>query len=221
MHRSRHRSTGGQIGRGRPDATISGNRKGMPSEALSVGRAEATRGGPNSRDMALGRTMGRIKGAPLGRELAVGKALGKRFAQGGHAFSDETMKRGGDRLKTAKKRDETLEEPAFKRGGRASSRGLKSLYKALHGPLEKEPYMKKLGAKKSNIEEGEPHRERAKGGRMWIAEATKNKGALHRSLGIPKHQKIPQKTLEKAEHSRSPLTRKRARLAETLRGFHH
>jgi|HubBroStandDraft_3_1064219.scaffolds.fasta_scaffold02602_9 hypothetical protein len=60
----------------------------------------------------------------------------------------------------------------------------------------------------------------AKGGH-WIAGATKNKGALHRSLGVPEGKKIPEKKLEKAEHSKNPTMRKRAALAETLKGMHH
>lgn len=59
----------------------------------------------------------------------------------------------------------------------------------------------------------------AKGGK-WIAGATKNKGALHRALGVPQGEKIPAKKLVKAEHSSSPLMRKRASLAKTLSSFH-
>lgn len=53
----------------------------------------------------------------------------------------------------------------------------------------------------------------------WIAGAIKHKGALHKTLGVPKGEKIPEKKLEKAEHSKNPLTRKRANLAETLKGL--
>ena len=53
----------------------------------------------------------------------------------------------------------------------------------------------------------------------WIQGAIKHKGALHKTLGVPEGKKIPEKKLEKAEHSRNPLTKKRAILAETLRGF--
>lgn len=34
-----------------------------------------------------------------------------------------------------------------------------------------------------------------------------------------KPKQMPERKLEKAEHSKDPLTRKRASLAETLRGF--
>lgn len=59
-----------------------------------------------------------------------------------------------------------------------------------------------------------------KGGKNWIANAIKNKGALHRALKVPEGQKIPQAKLEKAESSKSPLMRKRAALAETLGALH-
>lgn len=50
----------------------------------------------------------------------------------------------------------------------------------------------------------------------FIKEATKNKGGLHRSLGVPEGQKIPAKKLAKALHSKSPKVQKQARLAKTL-----
>jgi hypothetical protein len=51
----------------------------------------------------------------------------------------------------------------------------------------------------------------------WIAKAVKNKGALHKELGVPVGKKIPKKKIEKAEHSKNPKERKRAVLAETLK----
>jgi hypothetical protein len=61
----------------------------------------------------------------------------------------------------------------------------------------------------------------AKSGKNWIQGAItpENKGALHKSLGVPEGQRIPEKKLKKAEHSQNALTRKRANLAETLKGF--
>ena len=50
----------------------------------------------------------------------------------------------------------------------------------------------------------------------WIAGATKNKGALHRELGVPDGKKIPAKKLAAAAHSDNPTERKRAQLAKTL-----
>ena len=50
----------------------------------------------------------------------------------------------------------------------------------------------------------------------FIANATKNKGGLHRSTHTPMGEKIPAKKLEKAAHSSNPKVRKQAALAKTL-----
>lgn len=50
----------------------------------------------------------------------------------------------------------------------------------------------------------------------WMQDVTIKKGALHKSLGIPKGERIPEHRLEKAAHSKSPLLRKRANLAMTF-----
>ena len=50
----------------------------------------------------------------------------------------------------------------------------------------------------------------------WIAKATENKGGLHRSLGIPEGQKIPEKKIIKAAHSDNERVARQGRLAETL-----
>ena len=50
----------------------------------------------------------------------------------------------------------------------------------------------------------------------FIQKAIKKKGALHEALGVPEGEKIPKAKIKKAEHSKSPLLRKRANLAETL-----
>lgn len=55
-------------------------------------------------------------------------------------------------------------------------------------------------------------------GKNWIAGATKNKGALHRALGVPEGEKIPAKKLAKAAKSKGRVG-KEARLAETLKGL--
>jgi len=53
---------------------------------------------------------------------------------------------------------------------------------------------------------------------MWIKDAVKHPGALHREMGVPMGQTIPAKKLAKAARAPGVLG-KRARLAETLRGF--
>lgn len=55
--------------------------------------------------------------------------------------------------------------------------------------------------------------------KKWIQGAIKHKGALHEQLGVPKGEKIPAKKLAKAAKAGGKLGQ-RARLAETLKGFH-
>jgi hypothetical protein len=52
----------------------------------------------------------------------------------------------------------------------------------------------------------------------WIKEAIGKPGALHREMGVPAGKKIPAKRLVRAAKAPGILG-KRARLAETLRGF--
>jgi hypothetical protein len=53
----------------------------------------------------------------------------------------------------------------------------------------------------------------------WIAGAIRHPGALHRQLGVPQGQSIPAGKLQHAAAQGGVLGR-RARLAETLKGFH-
>lgn len=55
----------------------------------------------------------------------------------------------------------------------------------------------------------------------FIQKAHLKKGALHKDLHIPEGKKIPDKKLEKAEHSNNPTIRRRAQMAETLKGLRH
>lgn len=55
---------------------------------------------------------------------------------------------------------------------------------------------------------------------QWIKSAIKKPGALRKALHVKKGSKIPESKLKKAEHSKNPTMRKRAVLAETLRGLH-
>lgn len=54
----------------------------------------------------------------------------------------------------------------------------------------------------------------------FIQKAIKKPGALRKALHVKKGEKIPASKLKKAEHSKNPLMRKRAVLAETLKKFH-
>jgi hypothetical protein len=56
--------------------------------------------------------------------------------------------------------------------------------------------------------------------RKWIKGATKNKGALHEALHVPKDEKIPADKLHAAEKKGGQLG-KEARLAENLSHLNH
>jgi hypothetical protein len=53
----------------------------------------------------------------------------------------------------------------------------------------------------------------------WIQGMHMKKGALHKELHVPEGEKIPAKKLKEAEQSKNPLERKRANLAQTLKGL--
>jgi hypothetical protein len=53
----------------------------------------------------------------------------------------------------------------------------------------------------------------------WIAGAVRNKGSLHRDLGVPEGQRIPYAKILTASKG-SGKTAARARLALTLKKFH-
>jgi hypothetical protein len=59
-----------------------------------------------------------------------------------------------------------------------------------------------------------------KSGGKWIQSAIRKPGALHKALGVPQGEKIPQKKLAQAARSSNPTMRRRAALAKTLKGFH-
>jgi hypothetical protein len=56
--------------------------------------------------------------------------------------------------------------------------------------------------------------------KKWIQKMHMKKGALHREINVKEGEKIPAKKLKKAEHSKNPLLKKRAHLAETLKKLH-
>lgn len=53
--------------------------------------------------------------------------------------------------------------------------------------------------------------------KKWIQAAHIKKGALRKELGVKPGKDIPAKKLEKAAHSKDPLLKKRAVLAENFK----
>ena len=56
--------------------------------------------------------------------------------------------------------------------------------------------------------------------KLWVKGAIKHPGSLHKQLGVKPTRKIPAKKLNLAA-KKGGLVGKRARLAKTLKGFHH
>ena len=108
-----------------------------------------------------------------------------------------------------------------KRGGAISGPGT-------HGTDATPDRGMKFGTKLQGLRMDEPDKSEQRrpfkqGGEVknWIKGAHIKKGALHRELHVPDGEKIPEKRLEKAEHSSDPTLRRRASLAKTLKGLHH
>ena len=57
--------------------------------------------------------------------------------------------------------------------------------------------------------------------KLWIQAAKIKKGALKKELHVPEGKKIPAKKLKEAAHSKNPIERKRAVLAETFSKMRH
>ncbi len=55
--------------------------------------------------------------------------------------------------------------------------------------------------------------------KKWIQATHMKKGALHKELDVKAGEKIPEKKLKKAEHSKNKTLAKRARFAEELKSF--
>ncbi len=117
---------------------------------------------------------------------------------------------GAQAIKPRKNADPAKCQPMMKGGGSQSiataGQGLKG--KAPSDPHKNKPTMLKEGGRVA----------KAKGGGNWIAGAISKPGALHKSLGVPKDEKIPAKKLSAAADKGGKLG-KRARLAQTLKGL--
>ncbi len=208
-HTRKHRADGGdisamEISQGKSAGVRRGNLHSTPAQSLSRGQSQGERSGMNAKALSMG-----MPGARRG------------YSSGGHA-TDMGFEPKGERLRKTRERNDILGSPHYAEGGKVHQ-GMKALYHALHSHFENDPPMKKLKVSKEELYEGEPHRyRRASGGHLWIQNAINpsKKGALHKSLGVPPGKKIPMSKIKKAEHSKSPLLRKRANLAETLKNFH-
>lgn len=145
-------------------------------------------------------------GTPSGYNNYV-KEHGKKVAK--KAKDDEGMATRNVKKATGRTKKE-MERLGLKKGGRA--RKPYSGYNEQPGGSGNED-AHYVGAKKGG------HKKKYAEGGHWIKDAIKKPGSLRRSLGVKKGQKIPQKKLEAAAKKPGKMG-KRARLAETLEGFH-
>lgn len=181
-----------------------------PANNISLGASAAIRPGRSpGMDSSEGATLSVRRGRSPGEDVSKGASLAiRRMNKGGYLGTGDPI--GMERLKLSRERNDKLGAPHYAKGGHAHRKlheGLHSVYKMLHSHFG--------GGSEPEVET------KKSGGKLWIQNAVKNKGALHRSLHVPEGKKIPVSKLHKAEHSKSPTLRKRAQLAETLRGFHH
>jgi hypothetical protein len=188
-----------------------------PADKLSLGRSLGVRPGmsPGMAAASRGTTLAVRPGRSPGQAVSNGASLAvRRFSRGGHldkaGYLVDEGPGGLTRTKCNIERNQKLGAPHYSKGGHAHKKALKSLHKiytALHHHFGGDSVMEK---KKS-------------GGKLWIQDAInpKHKGELHRELHVPQGKKIPLSKLHKAEHSSDSKLRKRAQLAENLRGFHH
>jgi hypothetical protein len=211
-----------------------------PANNLPLGASAAVRPGRSpGLDAASGAELSKRPGRSPGLDASKGATLAVRRAKGGPLkYFDEKDPAGVKRLDASKKMNDELGIPHYyKKGGHAIKKELNTLHKILHshfaeggeatprksfgGTLKNGLLLRGIIHKTGGEIKNTPHAK--KGGKMWIQGAInpENKGALHRSLHVPEGQKIPSGKLHKAEHSKSPTLRKRAILAETLRGLNH
>ncbi len=81
--------------------------------------------------------------------------------------------------------------------------------------------MKKKSMSKKETPHPMLHGQNTNESKKWIQSAIKSPGSLRKTLHAKKGQNIPESALKKAEHSKNPITRKRANLAVTLKKMHH
>lgn len=156
----------GNATNGKPNAARPGSLRKTPGAALSVGASEATRSGPNSDNMAMGRTMAKRTGTSPGIAVSKGATLASRngssparalstgaprLAEGGSLGFEKPM----ERLKLSRERNNKLAVPHYSHGG-SLNKGMRQLYEALHSHFEDMPQMKRLGAKKRDISDSLP-----------------------------------------------------------------
>ena len=143
----------------------------------------------------------------------VGKMGTARYSQEDKGALDRAL-RENDALPAPAEAAESAARTGDKRGGmvkrKAHAKGGKT---EMHPDEREDRSLVKKMVKKAALT---GKKDGGEAGGKWIQKAIKKPGALHKQLGVPKGEKIPEKKLEAAEKKGGKLG-KRAHLAETLK----
>ena len=143
----------------------------------------------------------------------VGKMGTARYSQEDKGALDRAL-RENDALPAPAEAAESAARMGDKRGGmvkrKAHAKGGKT---EMHPDEREDRSLVKKMVKKTALT---GKKDGGEAGGKWIQKAIKKPGALHKQLGVPKGEKIPEKKLEAAEKKGGKLG-KRAHLAETLK----
>jgi len=143
----------------------------------------------------------------------VGKMGTARYSQEDKGALDRAL-RENDALPAPAEAAESAARTGDKRGGmvkrKAHAKGGKT---EMHPDEREDRSLVKKMVKKTALT---GKKDGGEAGGKWIQKAIKKPGALHKQLGVPKGEKIPEKKLEAAEKKGGKLG-KRAHLAETLK----
>lgn len=151
----------------------------------------------------------------------------------------KARKSGGKALTADSYVNRNVREANEERDGIKHVGGFKRGGKTMHEDVAEDKKLIKSMVKKDAIKPGKAHGgscrcSKCMGGRAgkagggyadggktkWIQKAIKHPGSLHKALHVAEGEKIPEKKLAKATHSKNPHIARKARLAETLKGFH-
>jgi hypothetical protein len=192
------------------------HRKAMPTfGAIGAGQSKGLNAGVSAGNMGL--VAPKAMKAPKIRRMK--RKVEKKRKRKEHSeesikalreFADDESKEKGRKAKHRK--EHSSEEISGLRkfvDEEAKEKGKKAKRKSLRSPKE---------VVKS--EQNASHQFKKKHKKNWISGAIGKPGALHREMGVKAGNKIPAKSLAKAA-KKGGLEGKRARLAETLKGFHH
>lgn len=143
-----------------------------------------------------------------GRRFGLAKLTGRAMQGAGGLFGATEAVSGTANHAKAKEADKLADKAeGRKSGGRVSDAAQDK--KMIASMIHKHEAHDHKGAKETKF---------AKGGSLDGLKDMK-KGALRKSLHVKEGEKIPEKKLEKAEHSDNPTLRKRAVLARTMRSW--